>query len=90
MRKGQYIMSQYEITCANKNPNGMITRVGGEGWSFEIREAIIKILSQQDQLTIRVDGRLAQIGVRGEGFDSYLAIEPDGYAIHLLSDLPSC
>jgi hypothetical protein len=83
-------MSQYEITCANKNPNGMITRIGGEGWSFEVREAIIKILSQQVQLLIQVDGNLEPVGVRGEGFDSYLAVEPDGYAIHLLRDLPSC
>ncbi len=83
-------MSGFEITCANKTPGGVITRVGGNGWSLDTREAIMKILSQQIVIYIRADNQLIQIGVRGQGSDAYLALEPDGYPLHGLTDLPSC
>ncbi len=83
-------MTGFEITCANRNPQGLIVRIGGDGWSLDTHEAIVRVVSSQLQLRIRVNGSSVQVGVRGEGFDSYLALEPDGFPLHSLNDLPSC
>lgn len=83
-------ISGFEITCANKTRAGTIARVGGNGWSLDIRDAIVKILTQQISVYIRTNNQLLQVGVRGEGSDAYLAVEPDGYPLHDLTDLPSC
>ena len=82
-------MSGFEITCANKNFRGFVVRIGGAGWSLGTHDAIVKILSKQIQLTIQIEGKFVQVGVRGEGADAYLALEPDGFPIHNL-DFPSC
>lgn len=84
------MVSGLEILCASKNYAGNIIRIGGDGWSLEAREAIVKILNGQLRLNIRVDGIYLDVGLRGEGFDTYLVIEPDGFPLHNLSDLPSC
>jgi hypothetical protein len=83
-------MSGFEMTCANKTRGGLITRVGGDGWSLDIRDAIMKLLTQQIVIYIRTDNQLIQIGVRGQGSDAYLALEPEGFPLHNLTDLPSC
>lgn len=83
-------MSGFELTCANKTPAGAISRVGGAGWSLDIREAILKIVTQQIVIYIRSDNQQVQIGVRGQGTQAYLALEPDGFPLHDLADLPSC
>jgi hypothetical protein len=82
--------SGFQITCANKNPNGVIVRVGGQGWSLSIHEAIVKISSQQLRLHIRLDNEYFDIGVRGNGTSAYLVLEPDGTPLHNVSGLPSC
>jgi hypothetical protein len=79
-----------QITCANKNPNGLIVRVGGQGWSLSIHEAILKISSQQVRLHIRQGNDYFAIGVRGEGTSAYLVLEPDGRPLHEVVGLPSC
>jgi hypothetical protein len=84
------MMSGFEITCANKNQRGLIVRIGGQGWSMEARDAIKKIMSNQVRLRIRVNEAFTDIGIRGEGFDAYLVLEPEGFALHDLNDLPSC
>jgi hypothetical protein len=83
-------MSGFEITCANKDVRGRIIRIGGEGWSMEIRDAIVKTVSHHLRLYVRVNGTLVEVGVRGEGFDAYLALEPEGFPLHNLTDLASC
>lgn len=83
-------MSGLEITCINKDQRQLITRIGGEGWSMPIQQVIVALISQQLRLYIRVNEALLDVGVRGEGFDSYLALEPDGFPLHNLVDLPSC
>ena len=55
-----------------------------------VHDAIMKILSGQVQINIRINGELQLIGVRGSGSDSYLAIDNDGYALHDFPDLQSC
>lgn len=82
--------SGFEITCANKNYRGIIVRIGGEGWNMETRDAIVKIVNKRLRLSIRVNGTSIEVGVRGDGIDSYLALEPDGRPLHDLTDLPSC
>jgi hypothetical protein len=84
------MMSGFEVTCANKNQRGFIVRIGGEGWSMDAREALVKIMSNQVRLRVRVNNQFADIGIRGEGSDAYLALEPDGFPLHDLTDLPSC
>jgi hypothetical protein len=84
------MMSGFEVTCANRTPGGRIIRVGGNGWSYENHEAILKILTQQIRLRIRVDDQFREVGVRGSGTHAYLALEPDGYPLHDLKSLPSC
>jgi hypothetical protein len=83
-------MSGYEITCANRDQNGMIIRIGGEGWSLSVQDAITKLVSQQLRVFVRAENTFTDVGVRGEGSNAYLALEPDGYPLHNLSELPSC
>jgi hypothetical protein len=80
----------HQITCANKNQNGLIVRVGGQGWSLSIHEAILKISSQQVRLHIRQGNDYFAIGVRGEGTSAYLVLEPDERPLHEVIGLPSC
>jgi len=84
------MVSGLEITCANRDSQGIILRIGGQGWTLPVHEAVVKVISQQLRLNISVDGQLLDVGVRGDGSDAYLAIEPDGYALHDLADLQSC
>jgi hypothetical protein len=74
--------SGFQITCANKNPNGIIVRVGGQGWSLSLHSAIPKISSGQLQLHIRQGDEYFDIGMRGDGTTAYLALEPDGTPLH--------
>lgn len=80
----------YEIMCANKNVQGVILRIGGDGWSLSLHEAVVKVINKELQLFIRVNGKSARVGIRGEGYDAYLVVESDGYPLHQLTDLPSC
>ena len=82
-------MSGFEITCINKNSRGLVVRIGGSGWSLGAHDAIVKVISNQIRFTIRVNGTIVQVGVRGEGFDAYLVLEPDGFPLHNLN-FPSC
>lgn len=84
------MLAGFEITCANKNYRGIIVRIGGSGWSMDARQAIVKMGNQQLRLNICIDGSYFDVGVRGEGFDAYLALEPDGFPLHSLDGLPSC
>ena len=83
-------MSGLEITCVNKDQRGLITRIGGENWSLSIHEAITKLLSEQVRLYIRIEDTFAAVGVRGDGSESYLALEPDGFPLHDIASLQSC
>ncbi len=83
-------MSGYEITCANKNQNGLLTRVGGDNWSLGIQEAMTKLLSQQLRFYVQVDGTPTEVGIRGDGSETYLVLEPNGYPLHQLTSLQSC
>jgi hypothetical protein len=67
----------------------MVIRIGGDGWSLSAHDAIVKLISSQLRLTIGANGETFQIAVRGEGFDAYLALEPDGFPLHNLEFL-SC
>jgi hypothetical protein len=84
------MMTGYEITCVNKNRNGLLVRIGGENWSLGIYDAVTKLISQQIRFYIHADGNDIEIGIRGEGSDAYLALEPDGFPVHQLMDLQSC
>ncbi len=83
-------MTGWQITCANRDQRQQLVRVGGDGWSMTIREVITGVISRQTRLYIRVNENFHDVGVRGEGFDAYLVIEPDGFPLHELYDLPSC
>jgi len=83
-------LSGFQITCANKNQNGTIVRVGGPDWSLSRQEAIQKIIMKQIVLYISVGDESFYIGVRGEGHDSYLILEPDGPLLSEIEQLRSC
>jgi hypothetical protein len=82
--------SGFPVTCANKNQQGVIVRVGGPGWSLPPQEAIQKIDSNQLRLYILIGNEYAEIGVRGTGFDAYLALEPSGTPLSEVAELQSC
>jgi hypothetical protein len=82
--------SGFEITCANKNPHGVIVRLGGQGWSLSAHEAIVKITTLQLRLHIYLGDECFDIGVRGDGTDAYLVLEPDDKPLHEVEGLPSC
>lgn len=84
------MISGFEITCVNKNRLGMITSIGGDSWNLEIHEAIVKLVSNQLRLNIQVDGRYMEVGIRGDGSNAYLVLEPDGFPLHNIGSLPSC
>lgn len=84
------MLSGYQITCANKNQNGTIVRVGGRGWSLSCHEAIQKIVTQQMTLYISIGNASFYIGVRGEGDGSHLVLEPDGKLLNDIEQLMSC
>jgi hypothetical protein len=84
------MVSGFQITCANRNANGAIVRVGGQGWSLSTREAIVKISSQQLHLNIRIGNDYFDIGVRGDGTNAYLVLEPDARPLHAVTEIPSC
>jgi hypothetical protein len=83
-------MAGYEITCVNKNRSGSLVRIGGDQWSLSVHEAIVNLLSGQLRLSIMIGGQMLEVGIRGDGPDAYLALEPEGFALHDLTDLPSC
>ena len=83
-------MSGLEITCANRDQNGMIIRIGGDGWSLGVQDAITRLMMQQLRVYVRVENALLIVGVRGENADAYLALEPEGYPLHDLTSLQSC
>ena len=80
----------YQITCANKNLNGTIVRVGGPGWSLSHQEAIRKVNSKEQRFHIFIGDESFDIGVRGEGDDAYLVLEPEAKALHEVEGLMSC
>ena len=80
----------FQVTCANKNPSGVIVRIGGQGWSLSLHEAIVQISSQQLRLHLRLGNDYFDIGVRGEGSDAFLVLEPDARPLHEVAGLPSC
>ena len=90
MRLGVGMSSGFQISCANKNLNGTIVRLGGEGWSLSHHEAILKINGNLLRLTISIGNESFDIGVRGEGDSAYLVLEPEGKALHELEGLASC
>lgn len=84
------MLSGYQITCANKNQNGTIVRVGGQGWSFSHHKAIQKIITKQVTLYISIGNESFYIGVRGEGDDAHLVLEPGGKLLSDVEQLMSC
>jgi hypothetical protein len=84
------MLSGFQITCANKNQQGVIVRIGGDGWSLSTREAILKLMTGQLRLNILLGDERYTIGIRGEGSESYLALEPDGRPLREIDGLRSC
>lgn len=82
--------SGYQVTCANKNQNGTIVRLGGPGWSLGHHEAIRKILNNQLRLHIYIGNEAFDIGVRREGKVAYLVLEPDAKPLAKVEGLISC
>ena len=80
----------FQILCANKNIHGMIVRLNGTDWSLSHQEAIQKITGNQIRLHIFVGDESFDIGVRGEGNNAYLVLEPQGSPLHELEGLESC
>jgi hypothetical protein len=83
-------MSGLEITCVNKRPDGAIVRIGGDNWTLTVHEAIVMMISQRLRLTININDEYYDVGVRGDGFDSYLVLEPDGSPLHEVQTMLSC
>ncbi|GAB4528968.1 MAG: hypothetical protein OHK0046_48440 [Anaerolineae bacterium] len=80
----------FQVTCANKNQQGVIVRVGGPGWSLSLPEAIQKIDGQQLRLHIFIGDEAFDIGVRGSGNNAYLVLEPDAKPLSDVAELKSC
>lgn len=82
--------SGFEVTCANKNLNGTIVRLGGIGWSLSHQEVVYRLNSRQLRLHISIGDETFEIGVRGEGLDAYLVLEPEAKALSEIEGLKSC
>lgn len=82
--------SGFQITCANKNPNGIIVRIGGQGWSLSLHEAIVRIISGQIRLYILIGDEYFDIGIRGDSTNAYLVLEHNEKPLHDIEGLHSC
>ena len=82
--------SGFQVTCANKNRQGTIVRIGGPGWSLSHRAAIRKGIGNELRLHMFIGDESVDIGVRGEGDDVYLVLEPEAKALHEIEGLGSC
>jgi len=80
----------FQVTCANKNQQGVIVRIGGPGWSLSHQEAVEKIDSKQLRLHIFIGDKAFDIGVRGSHHEAYLVLEPDEKPLSEISELRSC
>jgi hypothetical protein len=80
----------FQILCANKNPQGLIMRLGGDGWSLSHHQAIVGLLHKRLRLHIFIGNESFEIGVRGDGMDSYLVLEPNGERLSEVEGLRSC
>lgn len=80
----------FQVTCANKNQQGVIVRVGGPGWSLSCQEAVQKIDANQLRLHIFIGDEVFDIGVRVADNDAYLVLEPDATPLSEVSELKSC
>lgn len=80
----------FQVTCANKNQQGTIVRVGGPGWSLSIQEATQKIIGKQLRLHIFIGNEAFDIGVRIADNNAYLVLEPDAKPLSEVSELRSC
>lgn len=80
----------WQITCANKNLNGTIVRIGGDGWSLSRHEAIQKLIGKQISLYIHIGNETYNVGTRGTGTDTYLVLEPDAIPLKEVDGLISC
>jgi hypothetical protein len=83
-------MSGFQITCANKNTEGVIVRIGGPGWSLSMQEFITRMVSETLRLNILLGNEYFDVGLRGEGNDTFLVLEPDGVALSEIEGLQSC
>jgi len=79
-----------EIRCANKNQQGIIVRIGGRNWSMNHTDAIVQLMENELRLHIFIGDTAYDIGVRGDGNDAYLVLEPDGQPLHKIDGLQSC
>lgn len=84
------MLSGLEITCANKNQNGTIVRIGGSGWSMSQTDAIRKLIMNHITLNISIGDETFQVRVAGEGQDTYLVLEPGGKLLSEVEQLLSC
>jgi hypothetical protein len=82
--------SGLEISCANKNQQGMIVRLGGQGWSLSLHEAILGLVHNHIRLCILIGNEYFDVGIRGDGNDSYLVLEPEGKPLSEVEGLLSC
>lgn len=82
--------SGLQITCANKNQNGTIVRLGGAGWSMSLHEVISKIITDHLRLYIFIGDTLHEVGIRGKGQNSYLVLESDETPLSEIDGLISC
>ncbi|MEQ8672110.1 MAG: DUF3892 domain-containing protein [Aggregatilineales bacterium] len=82
--------SGFHITCANKHPNGTIVRVGGDGWTLDLHEAISQLDGRRIRLTILIGNAYFDIGIREHDNTAYLVLEPDGKPLHEVDGLNSC
>lgn len=82
--------SGFHITCINKNQLGIVIRIGGDGWTMSIREAVAQLASERIRLVVLLDNQYVEVGIRTRNSDSYLALEPDGTPLDELEGLPSC
>ena len=57
---------------------------------MEAHEAIVMLVTKRLRLHIVVGDMHYDIGVRGEGVDAYLVLEPDGQPLREIDELPSC
>ena len=82
--------SGFQVTCANKNQQGVIVRLGGPGWSLSRQEVIQKIDRNELRLHIFIGDTSFEIGVRGSGNNAYLVLQPDSTPLVDVAELQSC
>ena len=93
--KGDFEMSDLQVTCVNKQPRNDphegITHLGGTTWTKKTRQEVVnEINAKTNTFFTMVNGKRAEVGVVNGPNGAYVRTYADGVWTDNLLALPEC